>query len=142
MSEIIFISAALMSVIASLVSYVFSVLKRMRRRKVEAITPSKDSDELIYIRKKLQEMKMSKKDLQKLLEQMPSSTAKSTQPVKTEDLTRRPYYVTIMLFLFIAGTTWLFYMRDGIEGAKIAWSFGGPLMGAITGFWLSRESTV
>jgi len=138
MSETIFLTATIVSVLASLVSYIFSVLKRARRRKVVPIEVSEGTDELASIGKSLETMKMSKKDVQKILELVASSKARPTKPMEPEDLTRRPYYVTIMIFLFVAITTWLFYLRDGIEGAKLAWSFSGPLMGAIAGFWLSR----
>lgn len=38
----------------------------------------------------------------------------------------------------VFGTLWLFYIKDGIEEAEIAWNIGGPIAGAAMGYWLGR----
>ncbi|MBU7026044.1 MAG: hypothetical protein HXS48_03805 [Theionarchaea archaeon] len=49
----------------------------------------------------------------------------------------RPF-VTLVFLLLTFGTLWLFYIRDGIEGAQVAWNFGGPIIGAAAGYWFGR----
>jgi len=49
-----------------------------------------------------------------------------------------PGLITLLFLTFTFGTVWLFYIRDGIEGAKVAWNFGGPIIGAAAGYWFGR----
>jgi membrane associated rhomboid family serine protease len=49
-----------------------------------------------------------------------------------------PPLVTLVFLIFTFGTVWLFYIKDGIEGAKVAWNFGGPIIGAAAGYWFGR----
>lgn len=49
-----------------------------------------------------------------------------------------PPLITIVFLVFTFGTLWLFYINDGIEGARVAWNFGGPIIGAAAGYWFGR----
>lgn len=49
-----------------------------------------------------------------------------------------PPLMTLVFLFFAFGTLWLFYISDGIEGAKVAWNFGGPIVGAAAGYWFGR----
>lgn len=50
-------------------------------------------------------------------------------------------FAPIMTCVFLVcafGTLWLFYIKDGIEGAQVAWNIGGPITGAAAGYWFGR----
>ncbi|MBU7025160.1 MAG: hypothetical protein HXS40_13445 [Theionarchaea archaeon] len=46
--------------------------------------------------------------------------------------------MTLVFLLLAFGTLWLFYIKDGIEGAEMAWNIGGPIVGAATGYWCGK----
>jgi hypothetical protein len=47
--------------------------------------------------------------------------------------------ITLVVFALIFGTIWLFYLRGGLEDAKAAWEFCGPIMGAVVGWWFPSK---
>jgi len=47
--------------------------------------------------------------------------------------------ITVVLFIFIFGTIWLFYLKGGLDDAKAAWEFCGPIMGAVVGWWFPSK---
>ncbi len=47
--------------------------------------------------------------------------------------------ITVILFILIFATIWLFYLRGGLGDAKAAWEFCGPLMGAVVGWWFPSK---
>ena len=47
--------------------------------------------------------------------------------------------ITLVVFVLIFGTIWLFYFRGGLEDAKAAWEFCGPIMGAVVGWWFPSK---
>jgi preprotein translocase subunit SecY len=123
-SEIL-VASIIITILASLVSYIVSTLRRVLKRrvaktKIRPIREYAEDSEFPHARYKFRR--------------------KVTEPKKSEDLTKRPYYITLLLLIFVFVTLWVFYMGDGMEGAKIAWAFGGPILGAITGFWLSSKT--
>ena len=147
MSEI-FIGATIASVLASVVSYLFSIYRRLRRRKkkigeVDRQSAIENLDKLLdsFRRESAEDSEFPKARERREEMHKSISALKKLELKEAEDASKRPFYVSIMLFIFVAVTVWLFYARDGMEGAKTAWSFGGPIMGAITGFWLSKSGT-
>ena len=47
--------------------------------------------------------------------------------------------ITLVVFALIFGTIWLFYLQGGLEDAKGAWEFCGPIMGAVVGWWFPSK---
>lgn len=47
--------------------------------------------------------------------------------------------ITVILFVLIFGTIWLFYLTGGLDAAKAAWEFCGPIMGAVVGWWFPSK---
>jgi len=51
-----------------------------------------------------------------------------------------PPVITVILIVLVFTTIWIFYWKDGIDGANTAWAFGGPIIGSLCGYWFGKPS--
>jgi hypothetical protein len=59
--------------------------------------------------------------------------------VELERAEKTMFWVTVLMIGAVFGTVLVFYFIGGIEHAKTAWMFCGPLMGSLAGYWFSRR---
>lgn len=146
LSEIV-VTSIVLTILATLASYIISTLKRVLKRtrpakiavkkKAYALREKPNFDDA---RESFKKGKISLEEYEEHLVNKMYFRRKVSEPPKITDSMKRPYYISLILIILVFITLLVFYMGDGMEGAKIAWSFGGPLMGAICGFWLSSKT--
>jgi hypothetical protein len=59
--------------------------------------------------------------------------------LKADKSERYPFIISMTILFFVIGTVWIFGWRGGIEDIKTIWSFLGPLMGYLIGYWLHHQ---
>jgi O-antigen/teichoic acid export membrane protein len=138
MSEVLLIVTTIVTVIVSLVTFIFSSISRVKKNERKEKLSKKDKP-LQNVLKHYRENRKGEINFETDGEPPATYTAKHSEPLIAEDSMKKPFYITIVLMCFAFITMWLFYFRDGLNGASVAWTFGGPILGAVTGFWLSRS---
>jgi len=59
--------------------------------------------------------------------------------LKEDKTIRYRFLITMLFFVFFFGMIIIFYLKGGLDDVKTIWSFLGPLMGFVIGWWFPQQ---